>query len=65
MPTPMDATATAIAIDDVKQWRGQDVVDEQGDKLGKLDEVYYDTETDRPAFAYSPAGDGARRLAKH
>ena len=56
MPTPMDATTSAIAIDDVKQWRGQDVVDAQGDKLGKLDEVYYDTETDLPAFAAVKSG---------
>jgi hypothetical protein len=56
MPTPMDATATAITIEDVKEWRGQDVLDAQGDKLGKLDEIYYDTETDLPAFAAVKSG---------
>ena len=56
MPTPMDATATAITIEDVKEWRGQDVLDAQGGKLGKLDEIYYDTETDLPAFAAVKSG---------
>lgn len=40
-----------FAVEDIKEWRGQDVVDPGGDKLGKLEEVYYDTETDVPAFA--------------
>ena len=56
MPTPTDATATLIAIEDVKEWRGQDVVDAHGEKLGKLDEVYYDTESDLPAFAAVKSG---------
>ena len=55
------ATATSITIEDIKEWRGQDVVDPQGEKLGKLDEVYYDTETDAPAFAAVKSG----TLSKH
>jgi hypothetical protein len=56
MTDPTAATASSIAIDDVKEWRGQDVLDAQGEKLGKLDEVYYDTETDAPAFAAVKSG---------
>ena len=55
------ATAPSITIEDIKEWRGQDVVDPQGEKLGKLDEVYYDTETDAPAFAAVKSG----TLSKH
>ena len=43
------------------RWRGQDVLDPQGDKLGKLEEIYYDTETDVPAFAAVKSG----TLSKH
>ncbi|MBE2318147.1 PRC-barrel domain-containing protein [Solirubrobacter sp. CPCC 204708] len=39
-----------IAVENIADWRGQEVVDPNGEKLGKLDEVYYDGETDEPAF---------------
>jgi hypothetical protein len=54
-------TEVMIVVEDIKEWRGQDVVDSRGQKLGKLDEVYYDTETDRPAFAAVKSG----TLSKH
>jgi PRC-barrel domain len=50
-----------IAVEDLKDWRGQDVLDPHSEKLGKLDEVYYDVETDRPAFAAVRSG----TLSKH
>jgi hypothetical protein len=56
MSTPMSATATAITVEDIKEWRSEDVVDLHGDKLGKLEEIYYDTETDAPAFAAVKSG---------
>ncbi len=37
-------------IDDISQWKGEDVVDPGGDKVGRLEEIYYDVETDEPAF---------------
>jgi hypothetical protein len=52
---------TTIAVEDLKDWRGEDVLDPHSDKLGKLDEVYYDVETDRPAFAAVRSG----TLSKH
>ena len=30
-----DLTAHSIVIEDIKDWRGQDVIDSQGEKLGK------------------------------
>ena len=45
-----------IPIENLGDWRGQDVVDPNGDKLGKLEEVYYDGETDEPAFAAVKTG---------
>ena len=35
----------------IRDWRGHDVVDEAGDKIGQLEAVYVDTATDQPSFA--------------
>jgi hypothetical protein len=36
---------------DIREWRGHDVVDAEGHKIGELEAVYVDTSTDQPAFA--------------
>jgi sporulation protein YlmC with PRC-barrel domain len=45
-----------IPVENIADWRGQEVVDRQGEKLGKLEEVYFDGETDEPAFAAVKSG---------
>ena len=35
-----------IPVENITDWRGQDVVDPDGEKLGKLEQVYFDGETD-------------------
>jgi len=45
-----------IGVENIADWRGQDVVDRKGDKLGKLEHVYFDGETDEPAFAAVKSG---------
>jgi hypothetical protein len=35
---------------DIREWRGHDVVDPDGHKIGELEAVYVDTTTDLPAF---------------
>ena len=55
MAAPATPT-TPIVAEDIKEWRGEDVLDPAGEKLGKLDEVYYDTETDQPGFAAVKSG---------
>ena len=45
-----------IPVENIIDWRGQDVVDPTGEKLGKLEEVYYDGETDEPAFVAVKTG---------
>jgi sporulation protein YlmC with PRC-barrel domain len=46
---------------DILGWRGRDVVDRDGEKLGSLSEVYLDAETDQPAwFAVRTGLFGAR-----
>jgi PRC-barrel domain len=36
---------------DIREWRGHDVVDDEGHKIGTLESVYVDTGSDQPAFA--------------
>lgn len=56
MSTHLTQATTVIPIEDVTQWCGQDVLDPAGDKLGKLDQVFWDTEVDVPAFAAVKSG---------
>ncbi|MFB7664804.1 PRC-barrel domain-containing protein [Kitasatospora sp. NPDC056138] len=46
---------------DIREWRGHDVVDVDGHKIGTLESVYVDTATDQPAFATVTVG----LLARH
>jgi hypothetical protein len=41
---------------DIREWRGHDVVDAEGHKVGVLEAVYVDTSTDLPAFATITVG---------
>src|SRR6201995_3561867 len=45
-----------IPVENIADWRGQDVRDPVGEKLGKLEHVYFDGETDEPAFAAVKSG---------
>jgi hypothetical protein len=37
--------------ENLRDWRGQKVIDPNGDKIGDLEAVYVDTATDEPSFA--------------
>jgi len=41
---------------DIREWRGHDVVDDQGHKIGELEAVYVDTVTDLPSFGTVTVG---------
>ena len=41
---------------DIREWRGHDVVDSDGHKIGTLEAIYVDTSTDLPAFATVTVG---------
>ena len=41
---------------DIREWRGHDVVDVGGHKIGTLESVYVDTGTDEPAFGTVTVG---------
>lgn len=38
-------------IDTVLSWRGRAIVDETGEKIGKFEDIYLDTQSDRPEWA--------------
>lgn len=41
---------------DIREWRGHDVIDIGGHKIGTLESIYVDTTTDQPAFATVTVG---------
>jgi hypothetical protein len=41
---------------DIREWRGHDLVDQDGHKIGELEAVYVDTGTDLPSFATVKVG---------
>ncbi len=41
---------------DIREWRGHDVVDADGHKIGALEAVYVDTGTDLPSFGTVTVG---------
>ncbi len=42
--------------ENLRDWRGEKVIDPDGDKIGDLEAVYVDTATDQPAFATVKVG---------
>ncbi len=46
---------------DIREWRGHDVIDVGGHKIGVLESVYVDTGTDQPSFATVTVGLPTRR----
>jgi len=42
--------------DQIMSWRGRELYDRDGDKIGKIDEVYLDTTTNRPEWALVNTG---------
>jgi hypothetical protein len=50
--------------ENLRDWRGEKVIDPDGTKIGDLEAVYVDTSTDQPAFATVKVGIiGRHRLA--
>ena len=42
--------------EDVLSWRGQDLIDNDGDKVGTIEDIYLDRETDEPEWAVVTTG---------
>jgi len=55
--------ASVLEIANIREWRGHDVVDPEGHKIGGLEDVYVDTSTDLPSFGTVTVGlPGRHRL---
>lgn len=52
-----------LEVERIDEWRGQDVLDRDGDKLGRLDDIYFDAETREPLLACVKTGLFGRRLS--
>jgi uncharacterized protein YrrD len=62
MSAPTGGTESLIVAENVADWKGQDVLDLEGEKVGKLEDVYYDGETDVPAFVTVKSGTFGKHL---
>src|SRR4051812_7850820 len=40
----------------IAEWRGQELLDANGDKIGTIDEIYVDSRTERPEWALVKTG---------
>jgi hypothetical protein len=49
-------TAGVFEAGNIREWRGHDVVDARGHKIGELEAVYVDTGTDLPSFGTVKVG---------
>jgi hypothetical protein len=56
------AIPVAISHQDLTAWSGRVLVDRDGEKIGKLEEVYVDVETDEPMFGTVKEGRFGRHL---
>jgi hypothetical protein len=59
---PEEPQAPATPHRSVAEWRGKSLIDRFGEKIGKLEEVYVDVETDEPMFATVKEGFIGRHL---
>jgi PRC-barrel domain len=53
---PLIRRARVFQAGDIREWRGYDVVDSEGHKIGQLEAVYVNTSTDLPAFGTVKVG---------
>ncbi len=53
----------AHEVTNIADWRGKELVDRDGDKIGKMQDVYVDTETDEPMFGSVKEGLVSKHLA--
>lgn len=48
---PTAAAETTVTHRDLAEWHGKQLIDRNGERIGKLEDVYIDTEIDEPQFA--------------
>ena len=56
-------TAPVIGHRNIAEWRGSELIDRNGERIGKLEHVYFDVETEEPQFGTVKEGLFGRHLA--
>jgi hypothetical protein len=60
--TPTGGRRKIVVQQNVAEWHGKDLIDSLGEKIGKLQDVYVDVETDEPMFGTVKEGFIGRHL---
>jgi hypothetical protein len=55
-------SAPRVQHQDLSEWRGSDLVDRDGERIGALQDVYFDVESDEPQFGTVKEGWLGRHL---
>jgi hypothetical protein len=55
-------TEATIMHRDIAEWHGMELVDRDGERIGRLEEIYVDVETDEPQFGTVKEGLFGRHL---
>jgi PRC-barrel domain len=55
-------TVAPVKHQDLSEWRGRTLSDANGERIGKLEEVYFDIDTDEPQFGTVKEGLFGRHL---
>src|SRR4051794_40725012 len=61
-PAAVEVPLTTAQSQNLSEWHGKPVLDAYGDKIGKLQDVYVDVETDEPMFGTVKEGFIGRHL---
>ncbi len=61
-PAPSTEEETTVIHHDLAEWHGKRLVDRDGEKIGKLENVFVDVETDEPQFGTVKEGHFGRHL---
>jgi hypothetical protein len=51
-----------VEVDNIADWKGKDLIDRDDEKVGKVEDVYVDTENDRPVFVTVKEGFVSKHL---
>jgi PRC-barrel domain len=51
-----------VQVDNLGDWKGKDLIDRDGEKIGKLEDVYVDTASDEPVFVTVKEGFVSKHL---
>lgn len=62
LETSGEETAAAVTYQGVAEWHGKNLIDCDGETIGKLERVYFDVDTDEPQFGTVKEGFIGRHL---